>query len=130
MSNLDKADPNIFLDIGGRKRQLLYTLHSDKQLKRLTGRSLLKGIQADDPDFVAALVWAGLIETHKEFDGKIDQGGNPDQAIEAAIRQISSWIDFRRLSEIASIIGQAVEQAAPPQKEAGGQEQKKEQAES
>lgn len=91
--------PELYLEIGGVKRRLRLTLHSLAQLKKLTGKSFLKGeLDSRDPGDLVALMWATMIADSKEFDGGFPNG-QADEKIQAALALIGGETGFEKLEE-------------------------------
>lgn len=117
MEHIDKLAPNVTIELGGETRKLEFTLHSICQYQLLTGKNLFRGeLDTTDPREIAALVWVGLISNDESLDGTINANSEPDETIRTALRQISKWITFPRIGEIASAIQLAFNQAAPVKK--------------
>jgi len=62
---LNKADPGIWIELGGEKRKIVFSMHSLKQTEKLLGKNLLnQEIDTGEIDELVALLWAAL------FNGK------------------------------------------------------------
>lgn len=121
MNNLDKVQPNVLVEVGGKPYRLEYTMWAVAQYKRLTGKSLLKGDFDDsDSEQLVGLLWAGLLQHHTEFDGDIDQNGKPDDNIKSKLKELAKAMSFEKLGEYGAAIKLAFEQASPkPDKGSG-----------
>jgi len=116
--NLEKADPGVWIELGGEKRKIVFSMHSLRQIKKLLGKNLLNDeIDTRDIDELVALLWAALLTESPHLDGAIDQEGKPDEAAQAGIEVVAKWFTMDKLTEIGEAITAAFNQARPPKEE-------------
>ena len=115
---LNKADPGIWIELGGEKRKIVFSMHSLKQTEKLLGKNLLnQEIDTGEIDELVALLWAALLTENPELDGTIDQEGKPDDKVQAGLEAVAKWFTMDKIADVADKIRQAFEQARPDKAE-------------
>lgn len=107
MSNVDKALPQVCVDLGGEKRRLLFTLYSFALLEDLGIFSELrrkgeKGISRMPLKKLLALTWVALLEDCPELDGY------DAETRQAGMRTVGRWMtEAGDLPAVSAKVGQA-----------------------
>lgn len=113
--SLEKLKPSITVNLLGKERSFRFSLKSCAQFQKLTKKSLLSGgIDIYDAEGLATLLWAGLIPDNKEFDGRIDSDGKPDETIQKTIDNLLESLDLTDYAYLVNeVIGKAIQLAQP-----------------
>lgn len=113
MANLEQASPAQMIEIGGKQRIVKFTLHSARQYKFLTGKSLMRGeIDHADPDELAILIWCGLIAAEPALDCALAPGAEMPAELRQVLDQLARDIDFTMLEPITKAIREAFNQGS------------------
>lgn len=99
MSNLDKVKPKIEVELGGKKRFLVFDFWAISLIEKETKKNFLTGDLLKEPSAtdIIALVWAGL------------QKDEPKLAME----EVGRMIDFSNLPKVTEAIQKAFLAASP-----------------
>ncbi len=126
--NTDKMNPVVAVTIGKLGEfKLEFNFWAIAQYKTLTGKNLLTGeIDARDATDLVAVLWAGLVTHHPEFDGYFI-GGTPPAQVQKSLKALGSAIDpFVNLGEISAKIIEALTRSKHVPSEEGLQQKKEE----
>lgn len=98
-SNIDKAIPEVEVEIGGVKHKLEYSLWSFCKLDELTGKNPLVGSSWAEtkPKDILALLWAGLLHEPNAM----------------TLEELGKKISVKEINTLAPLIVKAMGQATP-----------------
>lgn len=108
-AQLDELSPIRLVKIGGEDLKIEFTMWALRQFQRLTGINLLGGdSNLNDPDNLAALIWAGLIAHQPQFDGEISEALKPSAEVRAQIDRISKSLSLSQMIEASKAVFEAL----------------------
>lgn len=98
MSDLEKVLPGVYVELGGKKRRILFNWFAVGRLELEGGEAFIeKALKKMTPARLFLLLWAGLVWDERGLDGP-----TPEQRLEGQ-RQVTQWcegdVDFSALAE-------------------------------
>lgn len=109
MSNEERIEPRVEIDLLGGPKYLCFTLKSDIRLKKLLdGQSIMKGCRMDDPEVLVKVLWAGMIKHQPEFDLPVNHKGEPSKELQKVFDDIAEELTLSRCTELFRAVNTAV----------------------
>lgn len=114
---MEQVDATVTIELGGKPRILEYTLYAIEKLRKLTGKNVLKGeVDGQDPEFLFAFAWAGLIQHDETLDGLIVEG-KPTPELQKNLDQVAKWMGSKKLTKLYTSCMTALVSATPKKKD-------------
>ena len=110
MTNL-KINPIKIFKVDDVSYKIEFDFDAFIKFQALTGVSLLEKVEAkhfEDPKFLRALVWAGLLHHQDSFDGDISDDGILDDEAKKGLKATGKLLSLKHATEIINVVLEAL----------------------